>query len=367
MRMVGVEEELLLVDTAAPRAKPIAEEVVAEARNDEVTDAGDSGQFDHEFKREQVEIASEPCVTLGELGSQLRRLRAGMVGAAARWGAQVAALATNPLRGRPTTTDDSRYEEMSRQFGMVARLQLTCAEHVHVAVASKEEGVAVLDRIRPWLAILTALSANSPFWMGEDTGYASYRTVLWGQWPTAGPCAAFGDVRGYERAVGDLLTSGTTLDRGMIYFDARLSATYPTVEIRVADVCQYVDDAVAVAALCRALVETAARQWHAGRPAPDAGVSLLRAAAWRAARSGLAGDLVDVEAARPVPAWTLIGRLVDHVQPALQLFGDDDAVTSALSRIRERGNGASLQRAALARRDALSDVLADAVQRTGCS
>jgi len=363
-RTVGVEEELLLVDAVALRAKPVADEVVAEASEQDVTGVDDVGQFEHEFKREQVEIGSEPWASLDELGAQLRRLRAEMADAAATQRAHIAALATNPLRGRPTPTDEGRYADMTRQFGMVARLQLTCGLHVHVSITSKEEGVAVLDRIRPWLAVLTALSANSPFWLGEDTGYASYRTVLWGQWPTAGPAELFGDAQAYERAVADLLTSGTILDRGMIYFDARLSANYPTVEIRVADICQYVDDAVAVAALCRALVETAVRQWQAGIPAPDARIGMLRAASWRAARSGLTGELVDVEAARAVPAWTLIEKLVDHVRPALRRYRDGDAVAAALSAIRERGNGASLQRAAFARRGALSDVIADAVRRT---
>ncbi|HEY3633400.1 MAG TPA: glutamate--cysteine ligase [Jatrophihabitantaceae bacterium] len=361
MRMVGVEEELLLVDARASRAKPAADQVVAEAR-----DSGDEGsQFEREFKREQVETATPPCESAEDLRSELTRLRAEMAKAAATQDANVAALATNPLPGWPTPTNEHRYEEMIRQFGLLAHLQLTCAQHVHVSIASKDEGVGVLDRIRPWLAVLTALSANSPFWLGEDTGYASYRTMLWGQWPTAGANELFGDADTYERTVADLLASETMLDRGMVYFDARLSATYPTVEIRVADVCQHVDDAVAIALLSRALVDTAARDWHAGRPPADVRVGLLRAATWRAARSGMTGDLVDLERARAVPAWTLVDRLLEHVWPALQRYGDDQATMSALGTIRERGTGARQQRVAFAEREELADVVADAVLRTG--
>lgn len=361
MRTVGVEEELLLVDARDSRAKPAADEVVAEANRDA---SNDESRFQREFKREQVETASMPCKSAEELRSELRRLRAEMAEAAKSKDANVAALATNPLPGWPTPTNERRYEEMIRQFGMLAHLQLTCAQHVHVSIASKDEGVAVLDRMRPWLSILTALSANSPFWLGEDTGYASYRTVLWGQWPTAGPNELFGDAVTYERTVSDLLASETMLDRGMVYFDARLSASYPTVEIRVADVCQHVEDAVAIALLCRALVDTAAHDWRAGIAPADVRVGLLQAATWRAARSGMTDDLVDVARARAVPAWTLTAELLEHVQPALHRYSDEDVTRSALSVIRERGTGASLQRAAFARRKRLPDVITDAVQRT---
>jgi glutamate---cysteine ligase / carboxylate-amine ligase len=362
MRTVGVEEELLLVSPGTPHARPVAEEVVAVA-----SQAADCPEFEHEFKREQVEIATRPCSSLDELTGELRRLRTEVADAACALGTRVVALATSPLPGRPTPTPDERYEDMARAFGLVARQQLTCGQHVHVSVASKEEGVAVLDRLRPWLAILAALSANSPFWQGEDTGYASYRSIVWGQWPTAGPTERFGDVAGYERAVTELLESGTTLDRGMIYFDARLSESYPTVEIRVADVCQDVQDAIAVAGLCRALVATAAEQWRAGIAAPDVRVELLRAAAWRAARSGLGADLVDVRRGRPRPAWTLVDELLANLGPAMRGTGDEDIVLSALKEIRERGNGAMLQQAAYARRNALADVITAAVERTaGC-
>jgi carboxylate-amine ligase len=361
VRTVGVEEELLLVDARDSHTKPAADEVVAEANRDASFEAS---QFEREFKREQVETASTPCESAEELRSELRRLRAELAEAARSKDANVAALATNPLPGRPTPTNERRYEEMTRQFGLLAHLQLTCAQHVHVSIASKDEGVAVLDRIRPWLAILTALSANSPFWLGEDTGYASYRTVLWGQWPTAGPNELFGDAGAYERAVSDLLASETMLDRGMVYFDARLSASYPTVEIRVADVCQHVDDAVAIALLSRALVDTAAHDWRAGIAPADVRVGLLQAATWRAARSGMTGDLVDVARARAVPAWTLAAEFLEHLQPALHRYGDEDVTRSALSAVRERGTGASLQRAAFARRTRLPDVITDSVQRT---
>jgi carboxylate-amine ligase len=144
---------------------------------------------------------------------------------------------------------------------------------VHVQVADDDEGVAVLDRIRVWLPVLTALSANSPFWLGADSGYASYRSQAWGRWPSAGATELFGDAAAYRRLVGDVLATGTVLDDGMLYFDARLSASWPTVEVRVADVCLRAEDAVTLAGLTRALVETAARDAADGRPAPGCAAS----------------------------------------------------------------------------------------------
>ena len=161
-----------------------------------------------------------------------------------------------------------------------------------------------------------------------------------------------------------LLSSATTLDDGMIYFDARLSARYPTVEIRVADVCTEVGDSVLVAALARALVSTAAAQWRAGGPVPPCRVGLLRAAAWRAARSGLSEDLVDSRDASATPAWTMIDRLVDHISPALAATGDLDFVRTGLDRLHSQGTGAQRQRAVYRTARNLHDVVADAADRT---
>jgi carboxylate-amine ligase len=306
------------------------------------------GQFEHEFKREQAELGTSPHESLAELATELRQRRAELSRSAGQRGVRLAALATNPLDDPTSITPDARYERMTAQFGRVARMQLTCGMHVHVSVDSPAEGVAVLDRLRPWLAVLVALSANSPFLSGEDTGYASYRSIVWGQWPTAGATEAFGDVDGYERACAGLVASGAAMDDGMIYFDARLSARYPTVEIRVADVCPYARDAVTIAGLARGLVATAAADWAGGREAVSVRTELLRAASWRAARWGVEDDLVDVVACRAVPAWDLIGRLVDWIAPALSETGDVELVRAGLAQIRERGTGARLQRESLA-------------------
>jgi carboxylate-amine ligase len=315
----------------------------------------------HELKQEQAETASAPFTDLAALRADLRRQRVALAAAAAEQHLGVAALGTSPLPVDPTSTPDERYLRMTERFGLLARQQLTCGMHAHVSVSSREEGVAVIDRLRPWLAVLTALSANSPYWHGEDTGYASYRTVIWGQWPTAGPTGTFGDVAGYDQTVGELLRSGTILDEGMIYFDARLSRRYPTVEIRVADVCTDVDDAVLIAALARGLVDAAAAAARDGVPPPPVRTELLRVAAWQAARSGLSAELVDLPKARPVEALAVIERLLGHVRASLRRHGDEVLAAEGIARILARGTGSQQQ---LAGAEDLAGMVREAVRRT---
>lgn len=344
MRTMGVEEEYLLIgpDGSPTALAPAA--IRAAERLAEPTGDRSGHELDAEFTQQQIETSTEPCTDLAELGKEIRlgRVRAQL--AAEQVGARIGAIATSPMPVSSTITPDPRYREMTRQFAMTAREQLTCGCHVHVGVADDDEGVAVLDRIAPWLAPLLALSANSPFWQGEDSGYASFRAQVWNRWPTAGPVAPFGSAQAYHRVVADLVDSGAIFDTGMIYFDARLSARYPTVEIRIADVCLDADDAALLGALARGLVETAAREAADGVPAAQTRVEQLRAASWRAARSGLDDELISPRSFRPVPARRAVAELVDHVSAALADSGDLDRVTGLLDGLWARGNGASVQR-----------------------
>ena len=353
VRSVGVEEELLLVDPGS--GAPVA---LAEA----VTD--DDGDPVPELQREQVETGTRPCSTLGELGDQLRARRRIAARAARRRGAHVAALATSPLSVSPSTTPSDRYLRMAEMYALTAQEQLTCGCHVHVGIESAAEGIAVLDRIRPWLAPLLAMTANSPFWQERDTGYSSYRQQVWGRWPSAGPTELFGTPEAYHEAVRSMIDSGTLLDEGMVYFDARLSRNFPTVEIRIADVCLRVEDAVLLAALVRALVETAARDWRAGRPPCPARTELLRLASWRASRSALGGDLVDPRTFRPAPAQDVVQALIEHLTSALGDAGDLDETARMVERLLARGNGAAEQRRLHQETGDLATVVAVAASRT---
>jgi carboxylate-amine ligase len=212
--------------------------------------------------------------------------------------------------------------------------------------------------------VLTALSANSPFWQGKDSGYASYRSRVWQRWPSAGPTEPFGSPERYHRRVAEMVATGTILDEGMIYFDARLSERYPTVEVRVSDVALHAETAGLVATLTRGLVETAAREWRDGREPLDPGVSLLRLAAWQAAGSGLTGELLHPETMRRMPAEAVVRALLDHTADALSDHGDLDRAREGCERLLRDGNGAMIQRALLERTESLRDVVTECVRHT---
>ena len=344
---MGVEEEYLLVDAeGVPSGVGEAAVRAYERAGGEPAAEGEpGGGLEKELQEQQIETGTHPCVDLGELDAELRAGRQRASQAAQGQGARLAAVATSPVPGPTTLSHGARYEAMAQTYALTVREQLTSGCHVHVSVADDDEAVAVVDRIGPWLPVLLALSANSPYWRGEDTGYASIRSQMWNRWPTAGPTAPFGSAQEYHDTVAGLVASGAALDPAMMYFDARLSPRYPTVEVRVADVCLRADDALLVAALARGLVETAARQAADGVPPVHRRVEPLRAATWRAGRSGLTGDLLVPPASTPVPARDAVALLLDHVRPALVDSGDLEAVQDLLARLWQRGTGADEQRA----------------------
>jgi carboxylate-amine ligase len=380
VRTVGVEEELLVVDgSGRPVAwGPAALEVASRRGEGETAAEHDRAEHERaaqdggpapvrlvpELKAQQLELGTAVCHTLTEVDHQLRHWRGRAESAAAATGGHVAALATSPLPVDPIPTAGDRYDRMLTTFGATAREMLTCGCHVHVSVADDDEGVAVLDRIRVWLPVLTALTANSPFWQGADTSYASYRSQVWRRWPSAGPDEVFGDAAAYHRLIEQVLATDTVLDTGMIYADARLSADWPTVEIRTADVALRVEDAVILAGLVRGLVETAARGARDGSPPPDVPAAVLRMAAWRAGRSGLGGDLVHPLTGRPAPAADVVGDLLEHVRTALTDAGDDVRVVEGAAEILRRGTGADLQRRVLEQTGDLAAVVREAVAVT---
>lgn len=365
-RTGGVEEEMLLVDVRNGRPKSVSGQLVLRAamQQQAVAGLGVHGALEGEFQQQMIETHTAPVESLEDLEREVRHWRTEANSAARQVGSSVAALATSPLPVTPIPVESTRYAWMHDRYQIVAKQHLTCGLHVHVAIGSDEEGVGVLDRIRVWLPVLLALSGNSPFWNGEATGFASWRSQSFGRWPSNGPTEIFGSAAAYHRMVRDMTMSSVILDEGMVYFDARLSQHYPTVEIRVADVCLRASDAVLLAALCRGLVETAARDWARSVPVPDVPTTMVRLATWQAAREGTEGRLLDPFTSRPRLAWDVVDRLVEYVAPALSEAGDVELVKEGLERIRTRGNGAQLQTRTMERTGQLIDVVAHAVRVT---
>ncbi|MEW5356603.1 glutamate--cysteine ligase [Streptomyces sp. 16-176A] len=360
MRTVGVEEELLLVDPETGEPKALSAAVLARAEADDA----DQDVFEKELYGQMLEFATHPQRSMTELGAEIVRCRKEAARHAGEIGCAVAALATSPLPVSPTISINPRYRWLADQYGIATREQLVCGMHVHVSVESDEEGVAVLDRIRPWLPVLLAVSANSPFWQGKDTSYDSYRSRVWDRWPSAGPTELFGSPERYHRLVADMVATGVILDEKMAYFDARLSERYPTVEVRVSDVCLHAETAQLIATLARALVESAARDWRAGKEPVDHSVSLLRLAAWQAARAGLARELLHPATMRRLPAESVLGALLDHVGDALADSGDLDQVREGVAALLRRGTGARVQRELLERTGSLREVVTECVRHT---
>ena len=366
VRQVGVEEELLLVDRESRELAGAQGAVLHTHRTEQQDEPAEGGPADleGELLRHMVETHTDPATDLDDIDRQLREARRTALTAADDAGLALAAVATPPLGSLDSGVGaDPRYERIANEFGDVGRRAGTMGMHVHVDIADDEEGVRVIDGLRPWLPLLTALSANSPYAAGRDTGYASWRHQVWSRWPSAGTAEPYGSAAAYRRVSSDLIRLGAALDPGMLYYDARLSDAYPTVEIRVADVCTSIEDALLVVALTRALVETSAAEDIRDPVRSD----LLRAAGWRASRYGVSGDLVHPVTWELVPAGDALRALAEHVAPALEAAGDTGRVEDGLARLSATGNGARRQHAARERSGDLRGVVDDLVARTADS
>jgi glutamate---cysteine ligase / carboxylate-amine ligase len=344
---MGVEEEFYLVDETG--------ELVEEAAGT----VGDADEEDVDLKpellRSQVESGSAVCLDHATLLADLTDLRTRLADAARGRGVRLLSTGTvvcDP--GAQRVAAGRRYHRIARHVGHFVVDEATCGTHVHVGVSSRSSAIAISNHLRPWLPVLLALSANSPFHRGSDTGYASSRYLLWGRWPTAGPPPYLSSEAEYEEIVDGLITSTAALDRGMIYWDIRPSEHQPTIEIRVFDAAGTAAEAALYGVLVRTLVACALDKIASGTPAPRLPHEVLRANLWRAARTGLAGQCADPRTGTQRPVLDILASLVPHC------VGGEDEIQFArlmLSRLREVGDGATRQRAAYARRECLTDVI----------
>ncbi|GGX10034.1 carboxylate-amine ligase [Streptomyces chryseus] len=346
MITVGVEEEYLLLDPDSGLPVPLAEEVRGCSGLEPVVDRR---EVQAELLQAQVEVATPVCTDLEEVGGHLLRLRHALGAAAEEFGCRLAACATAPFRevAPVPVTRSPRYLAIQTQAPQLVAEQLVNGMHVHAAVSDPAMGVAVLNRIRVWLPVLVAMSANSPVWDGRDTGFSSWRTVIFGRWPVSGPPPHFDGLADHEQRVRGLLTSGIITDPGQIYWQARLSDKYPTIEVRCMDVQLKADEAVMFAGIVRALVATAISDEKAGLPLTACAPELLHGANWYAARDGISGSLVAPDG-RLRSAGDVIAQLMDHIAPALEEAGDAREVGSLVHRLLQQGTSADLQRRALA-------------------
>ena len=336
----GIEEEFHLVDPETFALAP-SPDLSASAM------LGEAGLHLHaEITTTQLETASGVCTTLDELRAELACTRAEAAAAAAASGRALLAASTHPFGSwrDQELTAAPRYEAMVVRWAVLAQQQDIAGCHVHVGVPDLETAVAVMDRARPYLPLLLAMTGSSPFHDGLDTGYDSYRTQWWARWPNSGPPELFGSAERFTEVVDDLIATGVIADTSHLYWDVRPSYHLPTLEFRIGDVCTSVDDAVLHAALIRSLVRVLAARAVREEPFPDPRPELLRAARWRAARHGLDDELVDPWLGRLVDARQAVRRLLAELEDDLRAAGEWDEVLALVQALLFRGTSATRQR-----------------------
>src|SRR5271156_4545527 len=338
-RTLGVEEEFHLVDLKTRRLTARGPELLAEL----------SDHYVAELQRCVVETNTRVVDSLDGLRRELVEHRQVLVDTAAELGIGVVAAGAMPLSvpAEMQVTKTVRYRQMLADYQLLAREQLICGTQVHVGIEDRDDAVAVAHRVAAYLPTLLALSASSPFASdGSDTGYSSMRTLVWQRWPTTGLAAPVQSAEEYDALVTDLVASGVITDAGMVYFDVRPSNSAPTLELRLCDSCPSVDTILLIAGLFRALVEREVDAARAGAPAIILSPALGRAALWRAARSGLEDELVDVSAPASRPAAEVVTELVGSLRPLLEDSGDWDIVSELTREVRVVGTSSARQRRA---------------------
>lgn len=347
---IGVEEEFHLVDPETREIAPDADRVLSEYGGDEV---------EAELQASQVEIGTAVCENLGDVRKELIRLRREAAQAADKVGKRIAASGTHPFsdwRGTEVFKKDA-YIRLEEDYQQLTREQVLSGCHVHVGIDDPDEAIEVMNRVRPWLPVVLALSANSPFWLGEATGYCSYRNRLWQRWPTAGIPGSFSNRAEYDALREALLKTRSIDDPARIYWDIRPSNKFNTIEFRVADSCLDVDDSLLVAALVRTISETCYRQMQAGSAGTQMRDELIKSAIWRAARYGDSDTLIDPKHQRLVPAYELVSSMLEVLRPVLEDRDEWDEVQGLVTQVRSRGTGASRQLAQYEKTGRMEDVV----------
>src|SRR5215217_6221913 len=247
---LGAEEELHPIDLATSKLSARAPQLLSRLPPQ---------NYAAEIQRTTVETNTEVVDSLAGLRHELLRLRRGIVDVAAADSMGIAAVGTAPTSAfadfELTTT--GRYGRMQEQYRMLVDEQLICGLQVHVGVSNRDLAVQIMQRLAPDLPVLLALSASSPYWNEQDTGYSSIRSIIWQRWPSAGATGALQSAAEYDDLLTDLINTGVIADAKMAYFDVRPSSHAPTLELRVCDACPLVDDAVLIAGLFRALARAA--------------------------------------------------------------------------------------------------------------
>ena len=336
---IGIEEEYLLVDRASrDLASDPPPGMLSECQ------ALLQGQVSPEFLRAQIEVGTAVCQTLGEARGQLAHLRRSVADVAARYDLAPIAASSHPFAewNRQKTTDRERYRLLARDIQAPARRLVICGMHVHVGLADPELRIDLMGQMTYFLPHLLALSTSSPFWGGEDTGLKSYRIAVFDEMPRTGLPELFESWSEFERHLKVMVNAGLIEDGTKLWWDIRPSVRFPTLEMRISDVCTRLDDAMSIAALYRCLLRMLWRLKRANQRWRRYAALLVNENRWRAQRYGFDEGLVDFGKGRVVPYGELLDELIELVREDAQVFGCEAEVAASRD-ILKRGTSAHRQ------------------------
>jgi glutamate---cysteine ligase / carboxylate-amine ligase len=338
---LGVEEEYMLLDEQTFDLVQHIDSVLAAVEGHELEE-----RINAELMQSVIEIATPVCRTIGDAERELRTLRGYVASVAHEKSLRVGSAGTHPfsLFERQRITAKDRYRQLVDQLQYVARRELIFGMHVHVGVDGPEKAIQVVNGLLAHIPQLLALSASSPFWRGEPTGLASTRQLIFAAFPRSGPPPRFRDYADYAEVVGQLERTGCIADYTHIWWDIRLHPRLGTVEIRICDAVTRLEDAVAIAAYCQALVKLYSERFDRREPIPSYHRILTSENKWLAARYGLEAPVMDLATGRRnrLPVATLIRRTLRELEPHARALGSEREL-EGVAEIVGRGNSAQRQ------------------------
>lgn len=344
---IGIEEEHLLVE---PGSGALAVEP-PEALLQECSGLM-GGQINPEFLKCQIEVSTKVCRNLADARTELVALRTAISDVAARHGLAPIAASTHPF-GRWSDQRHSsgeRYDRLARDLAGVARRLIICGMHVHVGIHDEDLRIDLMNQVSYFLPHLLALSTSSPFWQGEETGLQSYRLSVFDSLPRTGLPERFESWGEYQRMVNRLVQAGLIEDATKLWWDIRPSARYPTLEMRVTDVCTRLDDGISVAALFVCLLGVLLRLRQKNQRWRVYANTLIDENRWLAQRYGTEGRLVDFGKGQATPYADLLEELIELTRDEAQALGCLAEVERARGILRR---GTSAQRQLQVYREAL--------------
>lgn len=354
----GLEEEFFL---AHPKSRSLATHVPASLLHACRRRFGDA--IAPELLRSQIELVSPIFGSHTEALETMTRLRRGIAEIAIEKNLRLFAAGTAPIAawGEQSETPKARYRGLMDAFQIVGRRNVLCGLHVHVAIPAGVDRVQLMNRIMPSLPAFLALSTSSPIWNRAPTGLMSYRQAAYDEWPRTGIPDHFQDEAEYARFVELLAAGGAVKDASFLWWAIRPALRYPTLELRICDVCTRVQDAVAIASLYRSLVSRMVRDPGAAPAWTPFTRRLIDENRWRAKRSGLDAEFLTLNGQPPVACRDAIRQMLDHVTEDAQQLKCEPA----LDRIRwllDEGTSAHMQLRLFERRRTQGDSITQAMQ-----